>query len=118
MRGGVQEALGGSTSAPLIVTVDIQEDVLCEDGEHTHVVYTYDHSWQEIHDALSAKRPAYMAYSFDDGEEVSVSLQPITRATQAMLDGDEYYEVLVGGDAGFTFSDANSLVYESECGGK
>lgn len=112
---GVQEALGGSTSAPLIVTVDTQKNVVCEDGEKTHDVTTYNHSWQEIYDALSAKRPAYMVSNIADEEFVSVTLDPIVEASHD-LEADEY--LVQGVATSYHFSDANSLVIESECSDK
>lgn len=119
IEGGVQEALGGSTSAPLIVTANI-ETMQCEGGEAgTKKIYTYDHSWQEIYDALSAGRPTFMAFNISNGAGVAVFLKLIGEASH-VTSPDEYV-VQVDGDTSWLsdgrlpFSDANSLVYESEC---
>lgn len=98
-----------------MVTVDIQDNVPCEDGVSVHRVVTYNHSWQEIYDALLAGRSAYVTANIADEEAVSVLLEPITEATHELIP-DEY--IVRTNASSYFFSDANSLVFESECSDK
>ena len=71
--------------------------------------YTYNHSWQEIHDALSQGR-LVVATEYSNEAEATVCL-----IVEAYIDSDvapvQYIALSVGGTSEYRFPDANGLVY-------
>lgn len=90
-----------------------EQDVPCpSDPSKTAPQRTYNHSWQEIHDALAQGRQVVLVHSDETYAETVL-------IAEAYIDTDvepaRYVAAMASSPQKFVFPDANGLVYIGEC---
>lgn len=113
IEGGVQESLG---NAPLVLTVDVQEVPCPDDPSKIATQFTYNHSWQEIHDALAQGRLVVLVHSAEEYAEMMLIAEAYTDTD---VEPARYIVATASSPQDeFNFTDANGLVHIGLCSNK
>lgn len=101
---------GGGNVIRFMVTETIEP---CPgDPSDTHTIYTYSHTWQQIHDAVESGAIVYIVQMGEGGGIFSLST--IYLLNSVFTNNSDAW-ALDFGDLIADYSDPNSLTYESGC---
>lgn len=70
MEDGIEEAIQSGGGTPLILEVVSEREATVEECDDGGTVYTYNHTWQEVYDAVMQGVPVIVV--FDDEALLSV----------------------------------------------